>query len=270
MSKLTSSFSEAGSSRQSSSTRKWAVVARHCGSGMVNEISTFANEHALAFFDHFEAYGMEPSMDFCGGRPVPLLTLAEAERFLLPLIQLPGLPVNRNDGDYEARCIVERKRLIRAFKAWGDDQYEQGGVSYWTSFPRGVRRFILTLRDVGYDEDDVLLCCFLHKADYKVLRKRVHRREVTNCDWECARTNFWTRDDLEALVDDVIYEFELRAKRGSMFDRSLRVNDDEMNESDEFDEEDEVAVSMAIPGGRAGGQLQSRSHSGDTKLGDLL
>jgi hypothetical protein len=40
--------------------------------------------------------------------------------------------------------------------------------------------------------------------------------------------------------------------------------------SDEFDEEDEVAVSMAIPGGRAGGQLQSRSHSGDTKLGDLL
>ena len=47
-------------------------------------------------------------------------------------------------------------------------------------------------------------------------------------------------------------------------------NDDEMDESDEFEEEDEDAVSMATPGGRAGGQLRNRSGSGDTKLGDLL
>ena len=43
-------------------------------------------------------------------------------------------------------------------------------------------------------------------------------------------------------------------------------NDDEMDESDEFEEEDEDAVSMATPGGRAGGQLRNRSGSGDTCL----
>lgn len=194
---------------------------------MTYETNLFADEHAIAFFEGREGYGILPGMDYCGGCPVPLLTLAEAERFLLPLIQLRQLcPGADADGDEEEKekeveedarneaQTVEIQGLIRAFTTWKDAQFEQGPVSYWTETPAGdVQPFVLELQDYGNFDDDFRLCFLLRGADHQALTERVNSSEGDL--WELAGLDggeFWTRGRLEEDEEETEMRFDMAEK----------------------------------------------------------